>query len=266
MTVASSGQIYFDQLSRSVTVKSPPARIISLVPSQTELLFYLGLEKEIVGITKFCVHPAHLCRTKTKVGGTRQINLDTVRQLKPDLIIGNKEENDEGQINQLAGEFAVWISDVKSLPDAFAMIMSIGEITTKANAADKLCQQIKSSLENINPLLPKLSVAYLIWRNPYMAAGSDTFINSMLQAFGFLNVYSHQTRYPETSIHELMSLNPQCILLPSEPYPFSEMHVQEIQQSLPDARILQVDGEIFSWYGNRLLEVDQYFSHLRNQL
>ncbi len=266
MPVASSGKIYFDQLSRSITIDAPPARIVSLVPSQTELLFHLGLDKEIVGITKFCVHPADLCRKKIIVGGTRQINIDAVRQLRPDLIIGNKEENDEAQIRQLAGEFAVWISDIKSLQDACAMIIRIGEITAKADAADQLCQEIKTSFENITPLLPKVSAAYLIWRNPYMAAGSDTFINSMLQAFGFVNVYGFQARYPETSITELKSLNPACILLSSEPFPFREKHVDEIKQSLPDTRILMVDGEMFSWYGSRLLKTAPYFSHIRNQL
>ncbi|MBX7109094.1 MAG: helical backbone metal receptor [Chitinophagales bacterium] len=266
MTASSTGFTFTDQLARTVVLSAPPSTIVSVVPSQTELLFYLGLEKEIVGITKFCVHPAELCQAKTKVGGTRQLNIELIRQLEPDLIIANKEENDASQIKQLASEFAVWVSDVKTIEDAFDMIYQIGEITARTDAAQGLCRLIQSSFEKVIPFSPKVPVAYLIWRKPYMAAGSDTFINAMLQQFGFRNVFSDKARYPETTISELQALKPQCILLSSEPYPFSQSHVQEIQQAMPATRIVMVDGEIFSWYGSRLLNAAPYFIHLRSLL
>lgn len=255
-----------DQLSREVAVPFPPEKIISLVPSQTELLFDLGLEKEVIGVTKFCVHPAEECKKRIRIGGTKKVQMEKITQLQPDLIIANKEENDEMQIKALAAQFPVWISDVHSISDAFEMIKNVGEFTGKAEEAMQLINRIKSSFEDTLSVAPFINAAYLIWKNPYMTVGDNTFIHSMLELAGFTNVFKGRKRYPETTISEIKSLNPQVILLSSEPYPFLQKHVSEFKNELPGIKIILVDGEMFSWYGSRMLQSAAYIKALRKQI
>ena len=242
-----------------------PKRIISLVPSQTELLFDLGLDQAIVGITKFCVHPAEKVWQKVLVGGTKTLNLDRIQELDPDLIIANKEENNREQIEELQRHYPVHVTDMTTLPDALRMIREVGALVGRATEAEQMARRIESSLyPSFPPLM--LSVAYLIWRKPYMAAASDTFIQSMLAVAGFSNAFAGQTRYPEIAPADLQKEQPDLIFLSSEPYPFGEKHRKELQQICPSARIVLVDGEVFSWYGSRLLHASDYFRNLRNQI
>ncbi|MEO6148915.1 MAG: helical backbone metal receptor [Mucilaginibacter sp.] len=257
--------LFYDQLKRPVNVPSPPKRIISVVPSQTELLFYLGLDAEIIGITKFCIHPEHQFNTKTKIGGTKQLNINLIKSLQPDLIIANKEENEQSQIEELAKHFPVWISDINDLPGALDMIMKIAQVVTLEQEAEELITAIKEQFEVLHINLSPLKAAYLIWRKPYMAAGKDTFIDSMLQNCGLTNVLTAQ-RYPELTADELAAANPGIVLLSSEPYPFTNKHIDELQAILPAAKIIVVDGEIFSWYGSRLLQAPAYFGQLMERL
>ncbi|MDP1589388.1 MAG: helical backbone metal receptor, partial [Prosthecobacter sp.] len=167
---------FIDQLGREVKVPAPPQRIISLVPSQTELLSDLGLGDRVVGITKFCVHPEEWFRTKARVGGTKDVKLDVVRSLNPDLIIANREENVQGQIDTLSNEFPVWVSDVNDLPSALEMIASIAGITGTVGKGEELIGTIAQQFDGIIPQKERTAI-YLIWKNPYMAAGSGTFID-----------------------------------------------------------------------------------------
>lgn len=242
-----------------------PRRIISVVPSQSELLFYLGLGAEVVGITKFCVHPDDKFKTVTKVGGTKQLNIDQIKALQPDLIIANKEENDRLQVQKLMTICPVWISDVHDLDDALEMITQIGAITNCYTEANNLCVEIAALFSTLALPVLNLRVAYLIWRKPYMVAGSDTFINSMLQKCGLVNVFN-VNRYPEISTHELVEANPDLIFLSSEPYPFKQKHIDEFKELLPKAKVILVDGELFSWYGSRLLHAQAYYRQLINNL
>jgi ABC-type Fe3+-hydroxamate transport system substrate-binding protein len=257
--------IFHDQLNRVVNLEGIPKRIISVVPSQTELLFYLGLDTEVVGITKFCVHPELQFKTVTKVGGTKQLNIDQIKALQPDLIIANKEENERGQIYELTAICPVWISDIHNLDEALQMIRSVGAITGRETAANTLCDDIAIRFNKL--VLPALNlrVAYFIWRKPYMVAGTDTFINSLLQKLGLSNVFK-AGRYPEITTDELKTANPDMILLSSEPYPFKQKHIDEFKEILPLARVILVDGEMFSWYGSRLLYAPAYFKELLNGL
>lgn len=255
---------YIDQLGRTIDLKQTPKRIISLVPSQTELLFDLGLDQEVIGITKFCVHPENWFRTKTRVGGTKQLHLEKIKELQPDLIIANKEENEQSQIEELAKDFPVWVSDVNNLNDALEMIESVGEITNKLIIAKEITNQIKEGFSQLQTINYKLQTCYLIWKEPYMTVGGDTFINDMLSRAGFQNLFVKQTRYPEITIEQLRS-SCQILLLSSEPFPFKQKHVGEIQPLLPDTKIILVDGEMFSWYGSRLLKAPAYFQQLQNQ-
>lgn len=257
--------IYIDQLGREVHIPAAPQRIISIVPSQTELLFDLGLDEQIIGVTKFCIHPADKVLSKAKIGGTKQLNIDLIKSLKPDLIIANKEENERSQVEELMQHFPLWISDISNMADALQMIESVGEITCKAVEAQKIVQRIETSFNELKSIKKPSSVAYFIWRKPYMVAGKGTFIDDMLTRSGFTNCID-QSRYPEIDAISLAKLNPEVVLLSSEPYPFKQKHIDEIRVFLPSTKILLVDGEMFSWYGSRLQFAAVYFAEIINLL
>jgi len=238
-----------------------PQRIISLVPSQTELLFDLGMEDRMVGITKFCVHPRDKVKNYTKIGGTKKFHLDTIAELKPDLIIGNKEENYEEGINALMEDYPVWMSDIYTLEDALDMMRAVGEITDTSGKANKIVKEIRTAFDSLPTSLRPKQALYLIWNAPYMVAGTDTFINEMLKYAGMENVIT-DSRYPELSAERIHHLNPEVILLSSEPYPFKDKHVEEFSALCPDAEVKIVDGEMFSWYGSRLKLAVGYFQQL----
>ncbi len=270
--------LFTDHLHRDIELLVwPPRRIVSLVPSQTELLHTLGLEQEVVGITKFCVHPAEWYREKSRVGGTKTLNLERIGALEPDLIIGNKEENDRAQIEALSARWPMWMSDILTFEDACDMVSRVGELTGRAAAAVDLTAEIRkrfdrlaqkqsagaaSSRPGTGPTNAPVRAAYFIWRKPYMVAAADTFIHDMLGRAGFQNAFAHLTRYPEVSLDDLAAARPDVLLLSSEPYPFAEKHFGPFREACPEARIAVVDGEMFSWYGSRLLDAAEYFEEI----
>jgi ABC-type Fe3+-hydroxamate transport system substrate-binding protein len=252
---------FTDQLARKVKIGHSPQRIISLVPSQTELLFFLGLSARIVGITKFCIHPAKECAQKTKVGGTKNFRFDIIDQLQPDLIIGNKEENYPEGIRKLESNYPVWMSDITSFEDALTMIEGIGQLTDTGDRASRLIDDIGHSFNRVRKR-SALKVLYLIWKSPWMAVGKNTFIDSMLSKIGFKNALSER-RYPTISENQFEQLQPDIVMLSSEPFPFRSVHIQELQFLLPKAQVMLVNGEMFSWYGNKMLKAPEYFDSLR---
>ncbi|MDX1904861.1 MAG: helical backbone metal receptor [Thermonemataceae bacterium] len=263
--------VYTDQLSRKIILEpSKIQRIISLVPSQTELLYDLGLGERIVGITKFCIHPKEKVKNVQKIGGTKNLHLELIHSLKPDLIIANKEENERMHIESLSESFKVWVSDVNSLTDALQMIRSVGELSNTENQANKIEVAISENFRQLREqhpfLLKKKKVAYFIWREPWMLAANNTFINAMLEEIGFENVFADMSRYPEISLTTLHQLDVDYIFLSSEPYPFTEKHITEIKKVIPQAKSVLVDGEMFSWYGSRLLYAATYFRNLLSSL
>ena len=253
---------FTDQMNRTIRLESAPKRIVSLVPSQTELLFDLGLEKEVVGITKFCVHPENWFKSKTRVGGTKKVNFEKIRELNPDLIIANKEENTESEIKQLMKEYPIWISDIQNLEDALEMIFLIGKMTNTNAKAKSIIHNIQEGFDLLSPLHTK-KTAYFIWQNPMMSINKSRFIHDMMNICGFENVFaSANDDYPEISKEQLQKANPEIILLSSEPYPFTDKHIKQFQEICPTAIIKLVDGEMFSWYGSRLQDAPNYFQHL----
>jgi ABC-type Fe3+-hydroxamate transport system substrate-binding protein len=260
-------RIFTDQLARNIEVSFPPQKIVSLVPSQTELLFDLNLKPFISAITKFCIHPKELVVNMEIVGGTKTIHLDKLASIKPDLIIANKEENTRSEIEEIAKEFPVWISDIKNLEDALIMIKSVGALTNTEVHANEIADAITARFDGLRPMHKLLKAVYLIWRKPYMSVNRHTFIHDMLQRSGFTNLCAEvNERYPEISESALVALNPDVVLLSSEPYPFAEKHIKELSQILPNCRIELVDGELFSWYGTRLLYSPDYFKKLGERL
>ncbi|MEQ9593449.1 MAG: helical backbone metal receptor [Cyclobacteriaceae bacterium] len=249
-----------DQMGNAVTLAFPPQRIISLVPSQSELLFDLGLEEQVIGITKFCERPATWRKEKVIVGGTKRIRHDVIEVLKPDLIIGNKEENSKEDIEELQRKYAVWMSDIVTLEDALKMIGHVAELTNKIDQGQVVISKINEAFQSIKQR--RGSVLYLIWMNPWMGAGSNTFIDSILAEMGFANVLRELQRYPELLAEQIRELNPEYVLLSSEPFPFQEKHMVALREILPKAKILLVDGQYFSWYGSRLVGAPDYFQSL----
>jgi ABC-type Fe3+-hydroxamate transport system substrate-binding protein len=255
--------VFTDQMNRVVEIPFLPQRIISLVPSQTELLFDLGLEEKIVGLTRFCIHPKGKVKFKTIVGGTKQFDFKKIKALSPDLILGNKEENYAEGILELEKHFPVWMSDVYTLEDSFAMINAIGALTGTQEEATRIISQIV-----FPPVAARepYTAAYFIWRKPYMVAAGNTFINNMLSHFGVTNVFADKVRYPEVSVREMGAVKPHFVFLSSEPYSFREVHLAEFRELFPGSEVVLVDGEMFSWYGSRLRLAPAYFQNLRSQL
>lgn len=233
------------------------------MPSQTELLFHLGLDERVAGRTHFCIHPSDKVTRIPKVGGTKRFRFDAIAGLKPDLIIGNKEENYREGIERLARDYPVWMSDIHTLEDALDMIRSVGALLDRQAPATALAREIGDQFAAIRAPHPPLPVAYLIWRGPWMAAGAPTFIDELLARCGLRNVFNAADgRYPAVSLETLAQRRPSRILLSSEPFPFKEQHAREIRQACPDTPIDYVDGELFSWYGSRLLQSASYFNGL----
>jgi len=250
-----------DQLNRTIHFPSQPSRIISLVPSQTELLIDLGLKEHVIGITKFCVHPKNLRDDIAVVGGTKTVHYHKIKELQPDLIICNKEENTLEMVQELEKICPVWVSDIANIEQSLDMIERLGNLLNAKEKASAIVDRITSEKEAFEHSMKNRSikkVAYLIWKNPFMAAGTDTFIHSLLGINQFQNIISEK-RYPEASVEQLSEAD--VVLLSTEPFPFKESDVSELKSELNgDVRI--VDGEYFSWYGSRLQKAFEYFRTL----
>ncbi len=256
-----------DQLDNKLIFDKIPKRIVSLVPSQTEYLFDLGLQESIVGITKFCIHPKDLVGNIKSVGGTKNCRLDIIDQLNPDIIIANKEENTQIDIEYLQQKYPVYISDIQTIPESIQMMNDLGKLFNKEDIAIRIINNIQNTFKEISLNRINKRAVYFIWRKPWMTVGKDTFIHEMMHVFGFENLYASKTRYPEIDIEELKSSAPEYILLSSEPFPFKQRHIDELKVICPNAKIILVDGEIFSWYGSRLQHAANYFTEiLRMQL
>jgi ABC-type Fe3+-hydroxamate transport system substrate-binding protein len=223
------------------------------------------LDKELIGITKFCIHPAKNIKQTQKVGGTKQLDINKIKALNPDLIIANKEENERGQVEELMNICPVWVSDISDLTGAINMIESVGQLVGKGFEAKILANKINQQFNQLITQPCSLRTVYFIWRKPYMIAGKDTFIYSMLKKCGLINAFD-QERYPEIDAESLKTANPAIILLSSEPYPFIAKHIAELKAIVPNAIIKLVDGEMFSWYGSRLLYAPAYFQNLLAEL
>ena len=237
-------------------------KIVSLVPSLTELLFHLGLDDQVVGRTKFCIHPADKVKLVPKIGGTKNVNIQKVMDLKPDLIFANKEENTKSDIEALQQSCKVHVTEIANFKQAIFAIDDIGLMTNTAEIATTLIEEIEKSFSYLKPKLQKAKVCYLIWQKPYMSIGNDTYIHDMLEICGFESICKNQTRYPELTLDNIKFKQPDYIFLSSEPFPFKQLHIDELQAHLPDCKILLVDGEYFSWYGSRMVGAAQYFSDL----
>lgn len=243
----------------------PSTRIVSLVPSLTELLFDLGLGSNLVGRTRFCIHPKEEIVRVPIIGGAKNPDIDKIRVLSPDFVIANKEENRKEDIEQIESFSKVIVSDISTIDEALYWIQKIGSTLEVRDRTRILIDQVKDELLN-TPGYRSIPMAYFIWKEPWMTIGKDTYIHNVMEHFGFLNVYKNTERYPEVTIEDVKSRNPELVLLSSEPFPFREKHIKELQTHLPETDIQLIDGEWFSWYGSRMLPSFQNLKIFRNQL
>lgn len=234
--------------------KFPYTKIVSLVPSLTELLFDFGLGNFVKGRTKFCIHPVIEVMDVPVIGGTKNPNIEKIKQLKPDLVIANKEENRKEDIEELEKFTKVIVTEISTVKQAMTWIDKLGKELGTEDKADHIIQNIKWKLEEKENKYPPKKTAYLIWREPWMSVGKDTYIHDVMNQYGLINIFSDQERYPEFTLEELADMEPELILLSSEPFPFKEEHISEIRRLCPDTEIELVDGESFSWYGSRMTE------------
>ncbi|RRJ92207.1 ABC transporter substrate-binding protein [Flavobacterium macacae] len=263
-----------DQIGTTLTFENTPKRIISLVPSQTELLYELGLEENIIGITKFCVHPYHLKQTKKIIGGTKKVHYEKIKLLQPDIIIANKEENTLEIVEELRKIAPVWVTNVITIEDNFQMISDFGKLFNCRTEALKISDKIKNAQQDFLEFMkdkPSRKVAYFIWKDPFMVAGSDNYINEILKLNNFQNIYDNPEkfsgRYPEIIIQKIrIQGDPEIVFLSSEPFPFKDEHAFEIGRFTHHAKTIFVDGEMFSWYGSRLLKAFDYFKTIHNRI
>ncbi|NQX85160.1 MAG: ABC transporter substrate-binding protein [Flavobacteriaceae bacterium] len=259
-----------DQIGRLFELRTTPKRIVSLVPSQTELLVDLGLEDCIVGVTKFCIHPKHLRKTKTRVGGTKEIHIDRIKALNPDIILCNKEENTKKIVEACEAICPVHVSDIFTMEDTLELMLQYGILFEVESKAKALVRRIGNEWQEFKIYIaskPKLKVAYFIWKTPWMVAGANTFINYLLTCNGYENVFGDKTRYPTVELIDLKAKAVNHVFLSSEPYPFKTKHVKEFQENMGQSiGVHIVDGEMFSWYGSRLQYAFSYFKSLRQRL
>lgn len=235
-------------------------KVVSLVPSITEALFDLGLtENEVIGRTKFCIHPSEKVKNVSIIGGTKNINIEKIKALRPDLILANKEENVKEQVEALMNDCKVSVTNVETIEDNYYLIKTLGKLFNKEEKAQCFNLKIYDVL-NEAKVNSRVNVAYLIWKNPYMTIGSDTFIHKILGEIGFDNIFNDRKRYPEITVEDLA--NAEIIMLSSEPFPFKEKHIEELKAFYPDKKIMIVDGEAFSWYGTHIAKCGNYFKEL----
>lgn len=241
-------------------VKEHP-RIVSLVPSWTETLFHFGFDAEVVGVTRWCVHPKELVERVPKVGGTKDPDVARIVELKPDLVVANHEENRQEDVEALqrAG-LHVWVSDVRSVDDSLRETLRLGELTGKADAAAALVARIEATLVDLRARRPAEPVPVFvpIWRKPWMTITRDTYAHDVLAHAGARNVFADaEGRYPERAPDAARAAGAQAALLPTEPYPFHEKPQaadEVVAAGFPRERVGIVDGEALTWYGAREAE------------
>lgn len=230
----------------------PQKKIISLVPSLTELLIDLGLEESLAGRTRFCIHPKEKVKKIPIIGGTKNPDIDKIEEIQPTLVIANLEENQKEDVEELQQFTDVMVTDISTIEEALFTIYEIGKKCDALKEAENLIREIQDEMERIPDETPR-DAAYLIWRSPWMTIGGDTYIHSVLKNWKLNNIFADQNRYPKITLDQIHRKRPDIVLLSSEPFPFKEKHIKEIAAVCKSANIILVNGEWFSWYGSRML-------------
>jgi ABC-type Fe3+-hydroxamate transport system substrate-binding protein len=273
-----------DAIGRTHAPARADARIVSLVPSITELLFDLGVGDRLVGRTGFCIHPQGRIRTVPKVGGTKSVDIERIRELSPTHLIVNIDENEKPAVDILAGFVPnVVVTHPLGPLDNPALYRMLGRIFGGEDRAAELCEAFRKAYNDAVTAckdLPRERVLYLIWKSPWMTVSRDTYISRTLAAVGWDTAEADgKERYPKIALTPELLAKVDRIMLSSEPYTFRERHLDEIRQLLaspgnlfvPTAieefdspiKVSLIDGEMTSWYGSRAIAGMKYLSRLR---
>ena len=262
-----------DDLGDRVELNVPAARIVSLVPSITETLFELGAGGQVAGVTDYCIHPAAAVAQILKVGGTKGFSLDRVVGLEPDLVIANKEENRKPEVEALRRECPVFVTDPRTVEQAMKTVLDLGMLTGRAVEASTMAADCESRLSGVYPatLARPFRTVCFVWRDPWMAVGSDTYVGDLLDTFGFKNIFaSEDGRYPQTSLEAVLDRGPEVIMLPDEPFEFGSGDVGEIEAFFAErgapVKIFAMDGTLLTWFGYRTALGVDYLQRTKTSL
>lgn len=254
-----------DDLGDTLTLERRPERIVSLVPSITETVIALGAAERLVGITSYCVEPAEAVARIAKVGGTKGFHLDRIEALAPDLVVANKEENRKHHIDALREHYPVFVTYPRTLEDAIKMVGDLGALTGESNAAARIIADYGRAIAALDAeaVAVRLRTACMIWRDPWMAAGPDTYMSRLLERFGFENIFEDGGgRYPETTLETIAGRRAELVILPSEPYEFGDRDRDEVQSFFTsrghDVRVIRMDGSYLTWFGVRTVAAVGY--------
>jgi len=255
---------FVDALGRSLTVRKRPERIVSLVPSITEALFAFGLKREIVGVTRFCVEPRKGVAGKTRVGGTKTLDVAKIKGLNPDLVIASAEENSPEDLVQLIDYGCpVFVTLPTGVQSAIDLLRQLATMTGTTAAAKPIIQEAKEALGSVTADTAnreRVRVFCPIWRNPYMTCGRNTYMDDVITVCGGRNIFGgRQESYPQLELAEMAALDPQVILLPSEPYRFTKGHKADFKAfaqvtAVKNGHIFLIDGWLLTWYGPRIAQ------------
>ena len=245
-----------------VVLPRPPRRIVSLIPSITEILFALGLGEAVAGCTIFCTEPADGVAGKTRVGGEKDPKLELIRELGADLVVANVEENMREHVERLrAWGIPVYVTYPRTVADGIRLVRELGELTDAEARGSEIVHDLQARLADLRARRAgraRVRVFCPIWRHPYMTINGDTYVHDMLAECGGVNVFAGlPKRYPEVTLAEVAGVRPDVILLPDEPYRFRRAHLADFSPypempAVRDGRVHLVDGKLLSWYGPRI--------------
>ena len=263
-TNAKSGNFLTDALGQIHTPSNAAPRIVSLVPSITELLCDLGLAQYLVGRTGFCIHPAAIVKTIAKIGGTKDVNVEKIRQLAPSHLIVNIDENEKPTVDLLSEFIPHVIVTHPALPkDNLVLYRLLGGIFGVEKRAEELCVEFEAAYAQLPAVSMRKTMLYCIWKDPWMTISADTYIANMLSLIGWKAWTStrSQNRYPIFEWDDSILSQIDGVLLSSEPYRFTDQHVIELEQKIAKP-VRLVDGEMLSWYGSRAIAGLHYLRQL----
>lgn len=256
--------VLLDASGTALAGAAPPRRIVSLIPSTTELLCAMGLAEALVGVTVYCVEPRDVVRTKTRVGGEKNPDLERIRALAPDLVIANIEENSRHHVEVLREwGIPVWVTYPRTVADSLRMIRELGEVTGARQRAAALLAEIEPLYAQVRANTSRrapAAVFYAIWRDPYMTINGDTYISDVLAVCGARNVFAnHADRYPTVTLDEVAARRPDVIVLPDEPFRFRRAHIKDFEPyvdvpAVRHRRIHLLEGKAFAWHGPRIMD------------
>nr|WP_230408719.1 helical backbone metal receptor [Undibacterium flavidum] len=246
-----------------IVPKNESARIVSLVPSITELLCDLGLQDQLVGRTGFCIHPREIVKAIPKIGGTKDVNIEKIRRLAPTHLIVNIDENEKPTVEQLA-QFVphVIVTHPLQASDNFDLFRLLGGVFNVAARAEELCQALQQQFDLLPAPEQTKKVLYCIWKDPWMTVSQDTYIANLLKLRGWQQWQADSAlRYPSFDWSDASLQDVELVLLSTEPYSFTQAHAEALQQQIHKP-VLLVDGEMLSWYGSRSIQGLSYLANL----